>query len=483
MVTSPVMNSHSLIHMKARYKNLIALSNRGPLSYSYDADEKIASKRGAGGLVSILGPALANSGGRWIAAAASDADRVVATQADVDPLGKLQSGDLGYSVQLLALDEITMAGAMRTANELLWFAHHDLWNRPRSPRIDDHTWADWEAFRAYNEAFATAAADAVSALEPSETCILVQDYHLCLVPEFFKSMQPDVALVHFSHTPFATGSALAPLPLAWTREILASLAAADLCGFHTQRWADNFTSALAAFAPEIKAPKVGVFPIGPDAAGITEASQSSGVAQARAQLEDRLEGRRAIVRVDRAELSKNVLRGLEAFDLMLKHRPELAESVAHIVLLNPSRLFLQEYRNYLDDCVALASVINARYNREVILLYTEDDFARSMAGLSIADVIVVNALCDGMNLVAKEGPLVNKNDAPLILSSGAGAHEELGDYAITINPFDTRELSLAMETALELPKQRREETARHLRKRAGANSPTHWLQRQLEEIS
>lgn len=443
---------------------LVVLSNRGPLSWSRGPDGTLVSRRGAGGLVSALAPALEASGGTWIAAAMSDADH------DAPPTP---------GVELLAIDPSEFAAYRETvADGFLWFAHHDLWDRPRTPVIDAAAHDAWDAYVAVNQTFADAA------LAAGGDVVAVQDYHLSLVPAMLKQARPDLPVVHFSHTPFATGSALAVLPERWCEALVRGLAAADLCGFHTQRWARRFADAVARWGGGSGA-ATGAFPLGPDAAALARDASTPEVDAELAALDAVLDGRRCVLRVDRAELSKNVLRGLLAFDALLGRRPDLAATAAHVVLLNPSRGY-DAYVRYLDDCLALVDAINARHRpaagRDVVVCFAEDRFARSLAAYRRADVVVVNAISDGLNLVAKESALVNEHDAVLVLSTETGAHEELAGACLSVDPYDVDATSHAIEEALALDADTRHSQAAQLRRRAAANPPADWLAAQLAVV-
>jgi trehalose 6-phosphate synthase len=226
-----------------------------------------------------------------------------------------------------------------------------------------------------------------------------------------------------------------------------------------------------------------VFPLGPDPETLAAERTRPEVTEERTLLEERLDGRRALVRVDRAEPSKNVLRGLAAFGELLATRPDLVGDVVHLVLLNPSRQTLPAYRTYLEECLTAADELNARAGREVTIVYAEDRYPRSIAALALADVIVVNPISDGMNLVAKEGPLVNELDAPLILSTEAGAHTELAGSALSVNPYDVTATAREMARALGMSAEERAVRAAAMRRAAAAHPPQAWLQAQLDSLA
>ena len=173
-----------------------------------------------------------------------------------------------------------------------------------------------------------------------------------------------------------------------------------------------------------------------------------------------------ILRVDRADLSKNVLRGFSAFDLFLEQHPEFSERVTFIAQMMPSRTDVPQYAEYLERIEALVAVVNHRHGTPdwmPVQLKLRDDLEEAMAAYKHYDVLLVNAMFDGMNLVAKEGPIVNEREGVSILSENTGAHEELGDYALSVNPFDIQELANSIYAALTMDAAER----RPARKRAG----------------
>ena len=311
-----------------------------------------------------------------------------------------------------------------------------------------------------NEQFAAA----VAAEAPEGGTVLVQDYHLSLLGRMLAERRPDLATAHFHHTPFADPSTLRVLPGAAAGELLAGLAGFGACGFHTRRWAAAFEAAyadpgLAADAGGRSAPPTFVAPLGPDPAAIRAEAATDAVAQARAVLDEQVAGCRLIVRVDRIELSKNILRGLWALDELLEERPAWRGRVVMLALAYPSREGLAEYQAYRSEIEHTAELVNERWAVDgwrPVHLDVADDRDRSLAALGAYDVLLVNPVRDGMNLVAKEGPLVNTVDGVLVFSREAGAWEELSGAALGINPFDVTETAAALDRALAMaPEERR----------------------------
>ncbi|MCX6386063.1 MAG: trehalose-6-phosphate synthase [Solirubrobacterales bacterium] len=191
------------------------------------------------------------------------------------------------------------------------------------------------------------------------------------------------------------------------------------------------------------------------------------------------------MRVDRADLSKNVLRGFSAFDMFLEQHPEFSERVTFRAQLMPSRTDVPEYAEYLERIEALVATVNHRHGTPdwmPIQLILRDDLDEAVAAYKRYDVLMVNAMFDGMNLVAKEGPLVNECDGVSILSENTGAHEELGEFALSVNPFDIQEMADSIYTALTMDPAERARRAAGLKEIVTSRDPGNWIDEQLLDI-
>lgn len=446
-------------------------SNRGPLSFRRDGDAGgLLAKRGAGGLVSGLGPLAADTGATWVAAAMSPGDREAAA------LGVVEAEDL--RVRLLAVDDETYRLAYDVvSNQALWFVHHGLYDLSREPAFGADFRDAWQAYRAFNDAFA----DAVAEDAPEGAVVLVQDYHLALLGRGLAERRGDLAAVHFSHTPFATPSWLRVLPGPVADELLAGLAAHTACGFHTRRWADDFLACCRTRSAPAPATFVSPLPADPDDVGRAAASPASDAALS--EIDELVGDRRVVARVDRIELSKNLLRGFLAFDDLLTRWPEWRGRVVFLASVYPSRTGVEAYRRYQDEVEALVERINDRWATEgwtPVVYDTRDDYPRSVAVLRRADVLLVNPLRDGLNLVAKEGAIVNQRDAVLCLSPEAGVWSELAEAAVPVPPFDVAGTAEALDAGLRMAPGERKVRAEALRRLAVARRPRDWLADQLD---
>jgi trehalose 6-phosphate synthase len=452
---------------------VIIVAHRGPVSFVRDERDGLQARRGAGGLAGTLGPLLMHShreGGpvTWVAAAMNDADRAAAASGAtaLDEID-LQLLDLDPRQHRLHYDVVS--------NATLWFLYHGLFDLPRRPRFDARFHEAWDAYAAVNTAFADRVADVAAA----DDVVLVQDYHLALVPGALNARRPDLRVVHFTHTPFCGPNSIRVLPDHVARAICGSMAAVP-SGFHTRRWADAFEASTAAvLGAEHQRRPAFAASLGPDPADLHDTADSAEGRAALEALEARVGDRRLVVRSDRIEPSKNIVRGFLAFDHLLEERPELRERVVFAAMLNASREGLPEYQAYRQEVEQAAARVNDRWARrdwEPVLMDLRDDFPRSVAGYLGYDALLVNPIKDGLNLVAKEGPLVNRRDGVVCLSTEAGAYDELQSAVLAVHPYDLDQTAGALHAALTMPDEARRDQATRLRDLASAVTPASWLQ-------
>jgi trehalose 6-phosphate synthase len=452
---------------------VLVVSHRGPFSFTSDGAGGFDAHRGAGGLVSAFTPVLDGSlPARWIAAALSDDDIAAARS------GALR--ELSANVELLELDaEEHRLHYDVASNAVLWLLHHDLFGLGEDPTFDTAAHAALEAYRAVNLRFAEAVCDAA----PAGDAVLVQDYQLALVPALVRARRPDLRVQHFSHTPFCDPDRLAVLPDAFANDVVTSLAAGP-AGFHTARWAACFEACAAARGARCGGATF-VAPLGPDADALREQARAADVAAERRAIDELVGDRAVVIRADRIEPSKNIVRGFRAFDRLLESRADLRERVVFVAMLYPSRQSSPLYRSYADDVRTIVERVNERWETrdwQPIVFDQRDRFPRTLAGYGRADVVFVNPVKDGLNLVAKEAPLVNERDAVLCLSRGAGAYDELAPACEMLHPFDVEQQAAALGTALDMPHAARAARAAALRSLAAAVTPSDWLRALLEHV-
>ena len=453
-------------------RKLIVVSNRGPVSYGRALDGSRTAKRGGGGLVTALRSLVQYHDVTWIASAITEEDRSAAGET----LDETARDGSPYKLRLVAHDRQAYDWYYNVvANPMLWFVQHSLWDLPYTPRVDaafHHAWA--EGYVAVNESFA-AAVDAELARTP-DAAVFFHDYHLYLAPRLVRERRPDAALMHFVHVPWPQPDYWRVLPKDARRAIHDGLMANDVVGFHTERWRRNFIYSVLDLLGEDATAKTVTAPISVDSAEFVELAQSEAVLGAEREI---LAGRpeRLIVRVDRTDPSKNIVRGFRAFELYLDAHPEMHRRVCMLALLDPSRQEIPEYAEYLGAIQREARRVNDRFQQSgwrPIELEIADDFPRSVAAYKQFDVLLVNAIFDGMNLVAKEAPLVNEQDGVVVLSENAGAHAELGEWALTVNPFDVEGQAEAIEAALAMEAGERRQRLEALRGHVREHDLNRW---------
>ena len=421
--------------------------------------------------MSSLGPLVRDTGALWLAAAITDEDREAAEKGPVEAEG--------FRVQTMALDVDTYRMFYDVvANSTLWFLHHDLFDLSRRPRLDRRWRRAWDSYRHVNHLFAQAIIDEA----PEGATVLVQDYHFALVGTWLAQERRDLHAVHFTHIPFCEPGALRVLPTDVAEELLVGMSSHQSCGFHAHRWAEHFSACckeVIGFEPATF-----VSPLAPDHDDISGTAESEDCRREFARLQELVGDRRLILRVDRMELSKNLLRGFWAYDELLSTHPELRGQVVFAAFAYPSREALPEYQAYRQEVETLARVINDRWSTSdwtPVLLDTKDNFPRSVASLRLYDVLLVNPIRDGLNLVAKEGAMLNERDGVIVLSREAGVWEELGPAgALSVNPFDVAGTAEALFTALSMSGSERTARASSLAKQASRRTISNWLEDQLQ---
>ncbi len=477
---------------------LVIVSNRGPVRFSRNDSGEREHSRGAGGLVTALN-ALSRQRREtvWIASAQSDEDARVAKE--TSETGEPHEVE-GLRI-LLAEHETDAYDLMynHLANPLLWLVQHGLYDLPYSPELGDETRRAWEeGYLPVNENFAEAVARLLeNSPEGGEPIILVHDYQLYMVPHFLRERFGRDAFVSlFVHIPWPEPEGWRILP-GYVREgVLKSLLEADVVAFHTKGYVRSFIRTVretlgvevdeeeGVVAYEGREVWVRPYPISIDPNEFEELARSEAVLEREETVKD-LPGK-LLLRVDRMDLSKNIVRGFRAYDRMLQRHPEMKGEVTFLARLQPSRGDIPEYAKYaavIEKSVQEVNQKHATKSWEPIILSMEDDFMLSVAAYKNYDVLLVNAVRDGMNLIAKEAVIANEKNGVLILSENAGAHEELGEHALTVNPFDIDEQAETLYEALTMPEDERTRRAEALRESIRSNTIEEWAEIQLKDIA
>jgi trehalose 6-phosphate synthase len=471
---------------------LVLVSNRGPVTYQDDG----SVKRGTGGLATALIGLASHRDAVWIASAMTDGD-IEQSEEHGGRAFEIEAPHGGqFRVRFVASDPEAYDRFYNIfANPMLWFIQHYLWDQSNAPDIRRHEVEAFEfGYNVVNEDLAEAVLEEIEGEE--EPVVMVHDYQLYTLPGMVRRARPDVFLHHFIHIPWTQPDAWRVLPSRIRDEIFDGLLANDIIGFHTRSYRRNFLQCVRDLTEHEVDMERGVvkcrdrevwvraYPLPID----WRATQGVAARDSVQEFEDELLRRRrefSILRVDRADLSKNVLRGFTGFDIFLEQHPEFAERITFTAQLMPSRTDVPEYAEYLERIEALVAVVNHRHGTPdwmPIDLKLRDDLDEAVASYKHYDVMMVNAMFDGMNLVAKEGPLVNERDGVSILSENTGAHEELGEYALSVNPFDVQELADSIYAALTMEGDERARRAKGLKDIVTSRDPGNWIDDQVADI-
>jgi trehalose 6-phosphate synthase len=466
---------------------VVLASNRGPVSFR-STKEGFVIERGAGGLAGALDPVARRLGQQaiWIATATSKADREAVASGAADNLESL----LGYRLDLLRFDpDIYSAYYNTVSNRMLWFANHCLWDELGIEQFGNRELSAWRrAYEPVNRRFA----DVVKATGSKDSIVLFQDYHLTLAPAYLKQDRPDQTILHFTHSSFCGPRGLQRLPGQISTQVIDGMLGADLIGFHVAPWIDGFLDSCEAIGANVDRELVFVergerrswvreYPIEIDTSDIR--ARAAGRKARRWADRFKSSGRRLIVRADRTDPSKNVVRGFEAFGLLLDRRKDLRNELQFVACLYPSRLAMREYRQHMESIRERVDAINARHPNSIVL-FLKNDYERTLGALLVYDVLLVNPIMDGMNLVSKEGPAVNETSGAVVLTVTAGSFEALGEDCIAVNDaLDVEETADALERALEMPEDERARRAANLRAKVESRTPEDWIEAQLDDLN
>ena len=479
----------------AENTRFVIVSNRGPVTFSRSESGERGYSRGAGGLVTAL-----NAVSRrrqevvWIASAQSEEDARVAEESLEEPY-KVED----LKIVLVEHDEESYELMYNhLANPLLWFVQHGLYDLPYKPELGEDTQRAWEdGYVVISENFAEAVGRTLEAIGGDEPVILVHDYQLYMVPHALRERLGDDPFISlFVHIPWPDPETWRVLPRYVREGALRSLLKANVVAFHTEGYARNFVRT----AQEVLGVKtnegegvihlgdrevwVRAYPISIDPTEFEELAQSEEVLEGEESVKN-LAGK-LLLRVDRMDLSKNIVRGFHAYDRMLERYPQMREQVTFLARCQPSRGDIPEYARYAEDIQNVAGEINEKHatgSWKPIELSMEDDFPLSVAAYKNYDVLLVNAVRDGMNLIAKEAVIANEKNGVLLLSENAGAHEELGEHALTVNPFDIDEQADALYEALTMPEDERARRAEELEQTIRSYTIEEWVEAQLRDIA
>ncbi|MEE9198774.1 MAG: trehalose-6-phosphate synthase [Dehalococcoidia bacterium] len=478
-------------------RKVIVVSNRGPVEYHLGTEGEPRARRGSGGLVTALNLLCRYEGLTWISSAIGEGDRHVGAEVEWGPLKSPLPGH-NLSTRFVSSSRKTYHKYYNIiCNPLLWFLQHYMWNTPYAPNVDAAVQDAWDTgYVAMNRVFADAVISEAAGTEQPPV-VMLQDYHLYLVGRFIRETLPGAILQHFTHIPWPNSSYWLLLPKSMRQAICEGLCAVDIVGFQTGRDVHNFLRACEVFLPGAKVEygeqtvdcnghttRVRAYPASVNIQGLRRTASSPRVQDYEQRLLSHC-GEKTIVRVDRAEPSKNIIRGFRAFDILLDRYPELKGTVKFLAFLVPTRTHIKQYQRYTEEITNVTERVNEKHGTpdwQPITIFHENNYTQAIAGMRLYDVLVVNAVIDGMNLVAKEGPIVNTKDGVLILSEGTGAHEQLGIGALSVAPADLEGTTEALYAALTMPSEERKRMAETLVRAIEAEDASHWLESQVKDI-
>ena len=487
-----------LCRQQLSQRRLILVSNRGPIEYYLAEDRHLRLRRGSGGVVTALSSLSKYVELDWIASAMGEGDRQVARRAQG---GRFKVPSVNENLHLhFVVSPSNMYHKYYSVicNPLLWFLQHYMWSSSRTPNVDQTVHDAWKSgYVPVNQAFGQAVIDDAAGSE-SPPIVILNDYHLYLASAFIRSQMPSLVIQHFIHIPWPSPCYWQLLPSYMRQAILSSLCTTDIVGLQTGRDVRSFLQCCESFIDEAKVDyehqnvqinghivRVKAYPVSIDVIGLKKLVSSAAVKEYEEKLSP-LCGEQTIVRVDRAEPSKNIIRGFRAFDTLLERYPQFRGKLKFIAFLVPTRTHLKPYQRYMQEVIQLIEAINSKYGTEEwhpIDFFYENNYLQAIAGMRFYDALLVNPVIDGMNLVAKEGPTVNNRDGVLILSETIGAYEQLGQNALAVAPADLEGTTQALYTALTMPADEKNKRATELRRSIEKEDVTNWLLHLLKDVT
>ena len=434
-------------------------------------------------------------GADWVACARSDAERELAAkhwEGLVVPLAQ-STGRLFYATPTREQYEMYYSVI---SNPVLWFLQHYLWDLGNEPIIDDRIHQAWtDGYVEVNRQMAERVIGLARGAS-ARPLVLVHDYQLYLVPRFVREALPDAVIQFFLHVPWATPQYWKVLPKEMRDAILEGLLACDIVGFQSSLDVRNFLltceenmglqvdereRAVVAGGRIVYARH---YPISVDVPMTTRLASSRGVKRQEQEMAA-LRPARLIARIDRTDPSKNIVRGFIAFEKMLRYHPDLNGQVQFWAFLQPSRQDVAAYSRYLRQIRQTAGRINTEFGTyawQPIRLEIAESERKAIAMMKNFDVLLVNPVYDGLNLVAKEGALVNQTDGMIVLSENAGAHEELRGNVLSVNPFDVEATAEAMYTGLTMPVEERHRMNEGAKNVVRTNDIARWISNQIQDL-
>ena len=489
-------------------RSLMLVSNRGPVEHRA-TDGKPEPRRGSGSVATAYGSLAQRFPFTWVSSAMGEGDRQVSARS----VGlSVKSPVPGHEISLRYV--VTPRRAYHKyynviCNPLLWFLQHYLWNPPYNPTVDASIHDAWETgYVPVNEAFARTVIDeARTGRKPP--VIMGHDYHLYLLPELVRKELPEAIIQHYVHIPWPTPLYWSMIPRHIVSRICQSLCAADIVGFQTLQDRRSFFDTVEEFVPRAQVGRIAevveldghlcnvkVYPASVNVEEVQRIANAPRTLEHEARLKDE-SGEFTIVRVDRAEPNKNIIRGFRAYQQMLSQRPELKGKVKFLAFLVPSRTHIRQYQRYLEEVKQTIKQVNEAHELpspsgggpgwgrtwQPIVPFIENNYPLAVAGMKLYDVLLVNTLVEGTNPVAKEGPVVNQRSGVLALSQSSGAYRQLAEGVLTVAPTDVEGTAQALYQAVTMPPEERQRRAALLRRAVCRHDNDDWLCQQFRDIA
>lgn len=476
-------------------KNLIVVSNRGPVEF-LKKNNNMKMRRGGGGLVSTLLPLMEALNGVWIASAMTPGDVEVAKRFPDNRVPITEDNPLFWVPFVVVEPESYESYYSIISNPLLWFVQHYMWNSPYTPDIDDQIHQAWKnGYKYMNQQFAEKVC-VESEINNKEPLIMLQDYHLYLCPSYIRKKMKNTFLSQFIHIPWPQSEYFDILPQYMRKEIIDGLLSNNLLGFHIPRYVTNFIQTCEEYVDEVdhdngivwhngQATHVKSYPISVDYDGIKKLANSKEVSKKENLIKKIKADYFLFYRTDRADLSKNIIRGFKAYELFLHKYPQYHGKVKFLTTGKPTRQQIREYNDYYYDIVDIIEEINIKYGTDdwkPIEFLFKADYNLVVAAFKNYDCMIVNPIADGMNIVPKEASAVNLSKGVIILSEKAGCFEELKDHVLAVNPYDISQTAEAYKNAITMGYKERENRFDNLQKIVGQRTVYHWISEQFEDI-
>jgi len=452
-------------------------------------------KTGAGGMIPTLLPIMEKAKGIWIASAMNDADAEMAEKYQQSKIPVPEDNPKFY-VSLIIHDSNEYHEFYNVMNNpLIWFIHHYMWNLYNTPKIDENIHNAWKSYENINQKFAEKIIHEVNSCE-KKPLILLQDFQLEICPGYIREQFKDIFLSHFIHIPWPQPDYFQIFPDYIRKSMIEGLLSNNIIGFHIKKYIKNFLMTCESYADHIdwendivyyngRKTYVKKYPISVDDKKLIESSKSEKVLKYEEYVKKIKGSNFLFYRTERTDPSKNIIRGFNAYDIFLEKYPEFQEKVTFFITGVTTRQDVKEYRDYKVEVNEIIDDINNKYSKngwKPIVPHFDADYSLVIAAFKNYDCLLVNSIYDGMNIVPKEGSIVNENNGILILSETTGAYDELKDYSININAFDIKDTVDALYQAVMMSHEERGERLAGLKKIISSYNVYSWMGEQFQDI-